>query len=702
MVAICAAFPLHAHFFTFAMDDAFISLRYAQNLVDGHGLVFNAGERVEGYSNFSWTIVLALLLKAGLPPIESARWLGVALAALSGLVAARFARGLAGRWGPASAGTAALVAASTPLAYWSASGMETALFVLLVTGAVDLGLAPDVRAKGRRLAPVLFALAALTRPDGPLFFFVWLALRAFGTVTARPALRDERGLRGVAVDLGVFLALVAPHILWKISYYGDLLPNTYYAKAGFDSTYLMRGIAELRDWLGAYQLWGLVPLVSLFALRNRDLRSTVAAAMLLILTYCAYVVVIGGDVLPVFRFWLTVVPLGSALVVAGVMEALRHVGLRRGRDGVALGLVGALALVGILRNDGWIQERRQADLRAFDKVRSIALWMKERLEPGALIASTSNGAIAWYSGHPILDMLGLTDAEVARSPQHIENLTDTWKEKKYNAASVLDRRPAVIVFSTGVRPSAMAEKALFLYEDFHASYTLWDFRYAPSTTSYHAVYRLRPDAPPPPPQQVPTDKREFLATFERGLREQTKAETMPQAMEDFAETVRIGPPWFRMARAWLALMADDLRRPDAAALLERAVREDSLATRAICRLGVHRLDEDNLEEAHQLFWKATQANPDWPAGWEGLAMVAARRGELEPALGYSARSLQLWNTNLRALMIYGSVALQLGRPDRAEQAFRRALRLRPGFAEAEAGLDGVRKLRRTSGPPPEP
>ena len=40
-------------------DDAFISFRYARNLLDGHGLVWNPGERVEGYTNFLWTILLA-------------------------------------------------------------------------------------------------------------------------------------------------------------------------------------------------------------------------------------------------------------------------------------------------------------------------------------------------------------------------------------------------------------------------------------------------------------------------------------------------------------------------------------------------------------------------------------------------------------------------------------------------------------------
>ena len=69
-------------------DDSFISLRYADHLVEGLGLVYNAGEYVEGYTNLLWTLALAGAAKVGVSPVATARYLGVfCYAALSALLA---------------------------------------------------------------------------------------------------------------------------------------------------------------------------------------------------------------------------------------------------------------------------------------------------------------------------------------------------------------------------------------------------------------------------------------------------------------------------------------------------------------------------------------------------------------------------------------------------------------------------------------
>src|ERR1051326_6227945 len=97
-------------------DDAYISFRYARNLVDGHGLVFNPGERVEGYTNFLWVLGIA----AGLSLGASAETTSLSLGVVSGVVGIAATLWLAGalthsRWRFLAP---AMLGASSPFAFW--------------------------------------------------------------------------------------------------------------------------------------------------------------------------------------------------------------------------------------------------------------------------------------------------------------------------------------------------------------------------------------------------------------------------------------------------------------------------------------------------------------------------------------------------------------------------------------------------------
>lgn len=131
-------------------EDAFISFRYARNLVDGHGLVFNPGERVEGYTNFLWVLLTAAVMKAGGDPVPFARYAGAAVSlALVVLVwrAARRRDAPRGRTGGLVA--AAVVACSTSVAVEAVQGLETVPFAFLVTAGVLAGIAAREGAAGR-------------------------------------------------------------------------------------------------------------------------------------------------------------------------------------------------------------------------------------------------------------------------------------------------------------------------------------------------------------------------------------------------------------------------------------------------------------------------------------------------------------------------------------------------------------------------
>ena len=155
------------YYWPYQVDDAFISLRYARNLVEGNGLVFNPGERVEGYSNFLWVMLAVAFMVVGAAPLAALKVVGTAAGLGAAWCTWRLGRRLfAGhRLGTAAAWLAlVLVGTHSGLAVWSQGGLETNLFAFLMIGSVLRFEVESTDRARRPLSAVLFALAWMTRP----------------------------------------------------------------------------------------------------------------------------------------------------------------------------------------------------------------------------------------------------------------------------------------------------------------------------------------------------------------------------------------------------------------------------------------------------------------------------------------------------------------------------------------------------------
>jgi arabinofuranosyltransferase len=332
-------------------EDAFIDLRVVDNLLAGHGPVFNPGERVEAYTNPLWVALLALWSGLGGRPEWGALALGLALT-LAGLAAAlaaaaRLARADAA---PAAPGVllpaGAVVFAALPAVWdFATSGLETGLgFAWLGLGyllAVRAVLEPGGRA-GRAGAAALAGLAPLVRPDLALFGIAWLAVLALvpGPAGARP-----RAGRLAAVALALPLAYQA----FRMGYFAAVVPNTALAKEAGLADW-RRGLGYAHDLAAPYALW--VPaavlalwLAALVARSRRQGRSALAwlrvAPVLAALAHALYVIRVGGD----FMHGRLLLPalLGALLPVAAV--ALPPGGTARRWAGLGAVLLAAWAAV---------------------------------------------------------------------------------------------------------------------------------------------------------------------------------------------------------------------------------------------------------------------------------------------------------------------------------------------------------------------
>ena len=117
----------HILVFNFVTDDAYITFVYARNLARHGQLVFNLGERVEGYTNFLWAVLLAGFMKIGLSPELVSRVLGAVFALGTLVVVVRIARRIGGD-SPWNLIAPVLLAGCGAFACWSSGGLETAMF----------------------------------------------------------------------------------------------------------------------------------------------------------------------------------------------------------------------------------------------------------------------------------------------------------------------------------------------------------------------------------------------------------------------------------------------------------------------------------------------------------------------------------------------------------------------------------------------
>jgi arabinofuranosyltransferase len=435
----------------YTLDDAWITFRFARNLVEHGTLAFNLDQPpTEGMTNLLWTLLSASWI-AALPdhdPIFMARIIGGALhlatVAVLAILAARMTGALGGRpWlGALIAGV--LLAASGNLAFYATSGMETPLWTFLFAlslllhhrASTDTSLVP-AGAMGGSLG-----LLATTRPEGVL---------VGGLLVASLALWGRKRCLAAAVP---FVLMVLALELFRYTSFDSLVPNTFHAKPPS----LAYGIPYLSRWLiwatGGLGVLALLPLV-----RTRT-GAVLAGVALVVMVGAAWS---GGDWMPGFRR-LALPTL--TLFLMGAVAAATTTGRQRVMSGLAVCALlagsGAMALHG-------------ADAEAYAHTKFSWLGRLASRTPGVrTVALYDIGRFGWDYTGSIYDIAGLTDAHLARVPR--EHGQTGWDQHYFEARSpelllALAENPVEDPLVAPFRPRAL-DRPAFVSVLEHGGYTL--------------------------------------------------------------------------------------------------------------------------------------------------------------------------------------------------------------------------------------
>ena len=427
---------VHSLAYNFVTDDAYISFVYSRNLAEHGELVFNPGDRVEGYTNFSWTVLLGLLMLVGIPPEISSRVLGTVCALVTLWLVMRIMRRSLGRHTAWASVPSLLLATSSGYACWTSGGLETQLFAMLVTGALEAVVAAHERPRALRRAGVLLALAAMTRPEGVLVAAVLGVVRV---VDRALRWRTERGVRDELIAAALFLALWAPWFAWRWWYYGWPFPNTYYVKAAgkwadpkLASVMIDNGMYYVWVWLKQTRLLYALPIVALglATVKPRTPRFVLAlACALLALVYVPYTISVGGDFMGLHRFIMPLFVVAAIAVVLG----LEWIASRIEHDAAALALgvlvTGAFAATqidltrdslrwGNFRNDHGIDTPAFLIVYTEDRAK-IGRAMKPCFVDGDFSIVGGAGAQPYFGHMRAIDVFGLVSDRIAHEEPRI-------------------------------------------------------------------------------------------------------------------------------------------------------------------------------------------------------------------------------------------------------------------------------------------
>lgn len=441
-IPLLTSLALSSNLFEWLIDDAGISFAYSRSLAGGHGLVSQPGMvPVEGYSNFLWVILMTPFFLLGLfDPFLTSKIVSFILVGISFLFLHRAAMALTDRRRLVSFISLLFLATNSSFVIWTCSGLENPLYAMLICLLLFQIVHHLASASGSPASPQMIAVTcsalALTRPDGIVytaaFPFVLLIGLLIGQIFARELMR--RLWKFGATTLGI----LGTFMLFRLLYFGDIMPNTYYVKGGpgfkevidlltMQEEYLVKLQQLWQSVLGDW-LWLLIP-VTLLALPivsarlRRNLLNDVALLTLMLLALAAYML-LGIDYMKEYRFATNLFPmlyLSLAVGLYRLWDSFVHFRIQKTVAAVAL-----LLLIGVstfFEHRSRYQAFFKRPTVPFTRIANsfglrfnkIAQYL-ELEDPSFLVPDI--GGTLYYSNLRIIDLAGLCDTTIAKTRRY--------------------------------------------------------------------------------------------------------------------------------------------------------------------------------------------------------------------------------------------------------------------------------------------
>ena len=404
-------------------DDAMISMQYAQNLAHGHGLTWNASEKVEGITNPLWTFGMAMFHIVDIPHNYTSlciQILGFVFLSLQCIVIWNISERLFPTIHIIPIIATICTAMYLPFLTWSLTGMEVSVCALLITYI----LSKIDSYTNSNAVPwkeiLLLALGTCIRIDMIVPGFILLA-----ALTIRSGVFHSRTL---IIGIISFAGILGLQTLLRWNYYGEILPNTYYLKmTGIAPLYrITRGLFSTAKFIFFFNPF-LIFFSFTYLVKNRN--STLYAIAALFIAQLCYSSYVGGDAWDWWGGANRYVALAISPFFIVIAASLYHIYTRiedcysliKKKRKILIPLAVALLLIQInFQRDGsslatWLLVDTPFGTEDNKRNVEIALLL-QHTSPQATIATATAGSIHYFTQRTMFDMLGKNDLYIARLP----------------------------------------------------------------------------------------------------------------------------------------------------------------------------------------------------------------------------------------------------------------------------------------------
>lgn len=491
-------------FYASIPDDTFIYFRYAHNIANGFGFVYNINSLpVEGYSSFLYLMVLTLFEFIGVKAINVFVYLGVVSNLLSLLVISHYFLRILKVSSVTALTTILLIILTPNFLYYTTSGMETSLYSFLVITSVVITVKSYLEKRLPFLVGFMWALTSLARFEASAIFLFLLVINLLLDVKSQRI--DSNYYYKLLMG---FAVIFIPYFIWRWDYFGQFFPNTYYDKTGGGFYQFSGGVLYVLD--SFRQNFGGTSVILFFFLifiSKQNLKQyEVYTIGFLIIFYSFVIIILGGDHFGYGRFLTPVFLLFFLLVGLGIENFFNIVKFKKFIVIPTLLFICACISFRSLKVEIFPISNKSTPyfdngIKDYNWIKGFALMGKalKKIEvENKTIALVPIGAIGYYSDYEIFDMLGLVDPVIANQ-EFDKKYIKTWRpgHDKGDGKYILSKKPYFIQLTDYITKDPQKNPGNFNLqyksvseiwesEDFHNNYEFFPIKIS---GGYYNLYR---------------------------------------------------------------------------------------------------------------------------------------------------------------------------------------------------------------------